>query len=411
MRIRSRFRSLSLFLLAAAWLSAGCGSRAPSAPPTGAGGTQAPAGPVTPSEVVIIGTQHFISDMPDGYTPAHLRALLTKIKPDVVAVEAPTNVPDPWPFAPYDVMKVTKPWADEHQIRLAPAGWLELSYQLDLAGMFRAYQEEGKTAAYQAVEQAFQVASSQQPGTCAFMNCSAYQDLWRSYHQKLHDLYGGDTPWETWNAKILANVEKICREHPGKRVAVVFGGAHGYYLADRLGQNPEITVVDTAKFFPLSDEEVAANTTKMDYLQSLRPLNFPAVLPQQLPQLAAALDQVKEVAEYEGDYHLFHGKLLLHQGRFAEAQDEFAKLAETSGDSVSVFDGQSLLREGGSVYAAVAKSKQGHFAEARADFDAVLAAPGTKAATKQWIEQLKLELAVAEKAADSLQAVGDEEAK
>ena len=29
-----------------------------------------------PSEVVFVGTQHFISDSPEGYTPAHLRVLL-----------------------------------------------------------------------------------------------------------------------------------------------------------------------------------------------------------------------------------------------------------------------------------------------------------------------------------------------
>lgn len=371
----------------------GCSSKGPAAPPPVAGAAQRETA-AAKNEVVVLATQHFVSDMPDGYTPGHLRALLTKIKPDVVAVEAPTNVPDPWSQAPYDCWKITKPWADEQQIPIVPVGWLEQAYQIELTAMFQAYQQHGKIGDYQQVEQAFQVASAQQPATCAFMNSSAYHDLWRSYHQKLHDLYGRETPWEAWNAKIAANIEKACRERPGKRLAVVFGGAHGYYLADRLRENNDIKVIEAESFFPLSDAEIAAQTTTSDYLQSLRPLNFPAVEPQQLPRLAAALDQIKGVPEYDGDYHLFHGKLLLHQGQFAEAEEEFAKLADRRNE-VLAFDGQSLLHEAGAVYAAIAMSRQGKLKEAREEFDAVLAAPETTAATKQWVAQLKLELSSA----------------
>lgn len=82
---------------------------------------------------------------------------------------------------------------------------------------------------------------------------------------------------------------------------------------------------------------------------------------------------------------------MLHLGKFAEAADEFARLADGS-DGVLAFDGQSRLREAGRVYAAIAKSRQGKFAEARADFDAILSLPETTGATRKWIEQLKLEL-------------------
>jgi hypothetical protein len=389
-----RFCSGMLLLLACG-ASCGCNRNEPAPPPPIGGSAQREAA-ATANEVIVLATQHFISDMPDGYTPGHLRALLTKIKPDVIAVEAPTNAPDPWPLAPYDCWKITKPWADEQQIPIVPVGWLQPAYQTELMAMFQTYQQQGKAGEYQQVEQAFQLAGAQQPATCAFMNSSAYQDVWRTYHQKLHDLYGRETPWEAWNAKIVANVEQACRERPGKRLAVVFGGAHGYYLADRLRESDHIKVVDAESFFPLSDADVADQTTTSDYLQSLRPLNFPAVAPQQLPRLAAALDKIKQVPEYVGDYHLFHGKLLLHEGKFAEAEDEFAKLADGSNGvlafDVLAFDGQSRLRESGRVYAAIAKSRQGKVGEARADFDAVLSLPETTAATRQWIEQLKLEL-------------------
>ena len=103
----------------------------------------------------------------------------------------------------------------------------------------------------------------------------------------------------------------------------------------------------------------------------------------------------KDVPEYDGGYHLFYGKLLLHQGKFAEAEEEFAKLGESGGDGVLAFDGQSRLGEAGRVYAAIAKSRQGKVEEARSVFDAMLALPDTTPASRQWIEQLKLELAAA----------------
>ena len=64
------------------------------------------------TEVVVVATQHFITDMPEDCTPGHVRALLEKISPEILAVEAPTNVPDPWAFAPFDLSNVTRPWTE-----------------------------------------------------------------------------------------------------------------------------------------------------------------------------------------------------------------------------------------------------------------------------------------------------------
>ncbi len=68
------------------------------------------------TEVCFVATQHFVTDMPDGYTPGHLRALLKKLSPQVIGVEAPSNVANPWDLAPLELAKVTKPWADKHGI-------------------------------------------------------------------------------------------------------------------------------------------------------------------------------------------------------------------------------------------------------------------------------------------------------
>lgn len=309
------------------------------------------------TEVVIVATQHFITDMPQGYTPAHLRALLKKICPDLLAVEAPNNVDNPQDYAPLDLWQITKPWAGEHGVKVVNAGFYEPMYQAELSGMFADFQKKGVFAEYQQVENQFQAESAREPQTCEFMNSAQAHKLWRDYHAQLHRLYGRDTPWETWNKKIVDNILNVCREHKGKRIAIVFGGAHCYYMEDKLSGQKGIKIIPVSYFFPLADEEAQKEIRTIDYLKALRLLNFNvgAIAPQQLSRLKEFLDKIKDVPELNNDYHLFYGKYLLHAGRPQDALAEFEKVAALGPEVISLFDGQSRLREAGLVYIGIAK--------------------------------------------------------
>lgn len=340
------------------------------------------------TEVVVVATRHFITDMPEGYTPGHLRALLEKISPDALAVEAPTNVSDPWSLAPFELWNVTQPWAAQTGIEIAPSGWHEPQYQMQLGQMFQQYQAEGRTVQYQQIERAFQAKSAAQPLACQFMNSAAYHDLWRDYHTGLHELLGADTPWEKWNARILANVRQTCREHAGQRVAVVFGGAHGYYLLDHLSNDPCVKLVPTQQFLPLTEDEIASHTQPVDYLKALRPLNLSVVSAAQLAHATSLLHKVKEVPQFAGDYLLFHGKYLLHEGRAEEALSEFEKLAEYSRDIISEFDGKSRLAEAALVYSARTLNQMGNPAKARKRLADVVNDSDVSLSTRQWAQQV-----------------------
>lgn len=91
------------------------------------------------TEVVVISTQHFLTDMPEGYTPGHFRALLEKISPDALAVEAPSNVEDPWSHAPFELWNVTQPWAIQSGVEIVPSGWHEPQYQMQIGRMIQRY--------------------------------------------------------------------------------------------------------------------------------------------------------------------------------------------------------------------------------------------------------------------------------
>jgi hypothetical protein len=344
-----------------------------------------------PTEVVFVGTQHFISDMPPGYTPAHLRVLLARINPAALAVEAPTNVKNPWDFAPFELQRVTRPWAEQHGLPIVPVAWNDAFYQLKLQTMMGALKKAGTLEDYQKLETRSQ-AQIAAVASCEDFNGEKSIDLWRQYHRTLHELYGKDTPWETWNAKILENLRGVLRDYRGKRVAVVFGAAHGYFLIDALSKEEGVKVLPCSSFFPLPAKDVADQTTPKDHLLALRLLNFGAVAPEQREELGKHLEAVKTVKEVAGDYDLFRGKYLLLKGDFAGAAAAFRAVQGLPEDQVSAFDGTSRLNEAGAVYLALALARQGKTADAQAQVEAVLKKESLSAPMKQWAQQLQQEL-------------------
>jgi hypothetical protein len=340
------------------------------------------------TEVAVVATQHFLTDMPEGFTPAHLRLLLARLSPDLLAVEAPTNVIRPWDFAPLELTRVTRPWADGRRIPVVPAGWYEPGYQAQLGEMLDDIRARGRWDAYQHAEQSFQSQSALLPTTCQSLNCREGHALWRDYHAALHALYGKDTPWELWQAKVLANVLRVCRANPGRRVVVVLGAAHGYFVLDGLAREKEVRLVPLEQVLPLDLEAIAAETTPNDHLQALRLLNFPTVEATQLDKLQAHLGRIKDVPGLRGDYHLFRGKLLLHRGQPADALGEFRSVARLDRQALSAFDGQTRLQEAGQVYAAIARQRTGDTAGARSDLDALLNQPDLTPSSKRWAEEV-----------------------
>ncbi|HUR38678.1 MAG TPA: hypothetical protein VM222_04265 [Planctomycetota bacterium] len=341
------------------------------------------------TEVVFVGTQHFITDMPAGYGPGHLRALLDRIHPDVLAVEAPAAAKNPWDFAPYELQRVTKPWAEQHKIALVPVGWNDVFYQARIQTMIGALAKAGRGEDFQKLEARFQQELAGSVG-CEAMNGEKGLDLWRQYHRALHDLLGKDTPWELWNAKILENLKTVLKEHRGKRIAIAFGAAHGYILLDGLAKEEGVKVLPCSSFFPLAPEEVDRNTSARDHLQALRPLNFGMVAPEQIDSLAGHLEQARE---YSGDYDLFSGKLLLHRGRPEEAAAQFRKAAALGDERLSEFDGSTRLNEAGAIYEAIALARLAKVSDARDRIEALLRKETLSAPMRQWAAQVLQEVA------------------
>ena len=316
------------------------------------------------TEVVLVGTHHFLSDMTNGYSPGHLRALLGKIKPDVVAVEAPVNTLDAWQFAPLELQKITKPWCDKHGIPAAPTSWHSALYGQQIGQMVQSIQASGKGGELQRIEQKLQqdIATLQ---SCEAMNGDKYLEAWREYHSVLNKLYGQETPWEVVNKKMVDEIEKVCDQHPGKRIAVVYGAAHSYFFNDNLANVSSVRILPTADFFPLTSADVDKHTISSDYVLAMRPLNFMQANPMQLQHTRALLEQMKRLPELEHEHLLYSGKQLMHEGKLDAALVELSKVTSISPEHKSSLDGKTCLCDAATIACALVTIKQQKYKEAR----------------------------------------------
>ena len=190
----------------------------------------------------------------------------------------------------------------------------------------------------------------------------------------------------------MENLRSLIRDHRGKRVAIVFGAAHGYFLLDALAKEEQIKIVPCASFFPISPKEVADQTTSRDHLLALRLLNFGSLSPEKVEELRKHLEVVKSVKEYEGDHELFLGKLLLLTQDLDGALKSFRKVAGLGDESLSAFDGVSRLNEAGGIYGAIALARQGKTKEAQEQLKTLLKKESLGAPMKPWAQQILKEL-------------------
>lgn len=108
------------------------------------------------TEVVIVGTYHFITDMPEGFTPGHQRSLLAEIKPDIILTEEAMNVRGGASTAPYECASVTRPRAAEHRVKVIPVGRSSPGAAKLVDQMIQRFAVSGNSERYELIERRFQ---------------------------------------------------------------------------------------------------------------------------------------------------------------------------------------------------------------------------------------------------------------
>ena len=223
--------------------------------------------PGTPRfEVVVLGTYHapgmFLN--PD-YTPAHIRATLEVVKPDVVAVESHPDwfAKGRYHVVTYEAEGVAVPWARDNGLPVTGVDWKDIeAWDRDMErrtlleakplqkALARSKPLPGHLFGWTRKKPSAKASKSRRPGKICWqhINSEAYG----------RSRYRGKSPDDEDFAQerdrgIVANIVEVMRKHPGKRLAVVIGAHHKPYLEILLRKRGGVKVLFLGKDIPFPD--------------------------------------------------------------------------------------------------------------------------------------------------------------
>lgn len=206
------------------------------------------------SEVVVLCTLHQLHEETPYYTYADLSTEIERLHPDVLAVE----------LTPADLKtKAEQKNKREYQNSVYPLlqrhSWTAVAlepedpHRSELIGLLREAEESLRQASPQK-DEAFQtyveglfkylLSTWHSP---ADVDASWTDHLFAVKHEFQNSLYGSkeEQGWEGWNQHFLEQIVAAAKQNPGKRIVVIVGAEHGYWLREHLREQAGVEVLDT----------------------------------------------------------------------------------------------------------------------------------------------------------------------
>lgn len=216
-------------------------------------GTLAFASP-RPSEVVVLCALHQLHEQAPFYTYADLSAAIEQLHPDVLAVE----------LTPADLKgKAKQNNKREYQNSVYPLlrrhNWATIALELEgprrteLIDLLRGAEESLQKTSPQK-DEAFDTYNDtlfkyllSEWQNASDVNASWTDRLFAVKHSFQHGLYGPqeEQGWEGWNQYFLEQIVTAAKQNPGKRIVVVVGVEHGYWLREHLHKQDGVRLLDT----------------------------------------------------------------------------------------------------------------------------------------------------------------------
>jgi hypothetical protein len=209
-----------------------------------------------PANVVVLDTLHQMHAEVPAYDNAALGRAIERLKPDVLCVELQ---PDDLTARPPEKTKqeypsVIYPLIDRHHLRVYAMEPAEPLYDTLLApyrasAMAFNEREPAQAKAFgQYVDGLYTVLKARWTSPAA-VNDRVTDDALRAKHALQEALMGPaeHAGWEAWNGHFLEVVQRAARENPGRRIVVLVGAEHGYWLRGHLRDTPGMTLLDTPK--------------------------------------------------------------------------------------------------------------------------------------------------------------------
>lgn len=212
------------------------------------------------TEVVLVGTIHHFQLLHPDNTPAHLRALLQRVRPDVIAVE---NPPD-WQSAGRHLWTQLAEYyvaegygRDNHvpvvgiaEIPQLDCAATEPPQALDRSTRFANSADGLRSLGAWEARMAF---GEESWGFAAAQDRVEFERMEPSSREALTD--GASIRHQD---HLAAQISAVARQYRGRRIAVLVGSSVLYPLSIRLGKDPAIALLDARTFLPTSAEIDAA---------------------------------------------------------------------------------------------------------------------------------------------------------
>jgi hypothetical protein len=218
------------------------------------------------TEIVLIAAYHPVMFLHPGHTPAHLRALLTKINPDAIGIE---KLPQ-WRLSPEAIetfpqeLYAILTWAS---MKAKPAYGVDWAPKGNVEPVTGANVGQGDASN---VEKRWEAFRTSYRGIVTWEAKEAFgesdEDI-VSYH-KMENLQQCESRMQSEfspeeradnvvrESGIVQNIISVASMYPGGRIAVVFGAGHTLSLSKRLQGQANIHVTLAGSFLPLSPQEV-----------------------------------------------------------------------------------------------------------------------------------------------------------
>jgi hypothetical protein len=206
------------------------------------------------SEVVVLCALHQMHEKADFYSYADLSAAIERLQPDILAVELTEG----------DLKgKVEQKTKREYQSSVYPLlqrhAWISVPLEpseprrSELISLLRQAEESLRQSAPQR-DEAFDAYTDalfkylfSEWHSAADVNASWADRLFAVKHQFQSAIYGPkeEEGWEGWNQHFLQQILGAAKQNPGKRIVVIVGVEHGYWLRGHLRGQAGIDLRDT----------------------------------------------------------------------------------------------------------------------------------------------------------------------
>ena len=207
------------------------------------------------AEVIVLSTLHQLHDTTPGYSFDDLSRIIERLRPDVLAVELTAEDLASRREQPVkqEYQRSVFPLLDRHDYALVPLEPPQPLYG-ELVGLLRRAQADlqekqpARAESFQVYMTSLFELLAERWRSAADVNSPVTDALFESKHRFQAALFGPDESraWEGWNQHFLDQVLAAARANPGKRILVLVGAEHAYWLRRELG-NADVRLLETAQ--------------------------------------------------------------------------------------------------------------------------------------------------------------------